>query len=419
MSQRELAEAVSSSHSYLGRIERGERQPSVHFLEEIAQRLDIPLPKFVEPYIESDPGPFRLYTFAQCLAFGNYIPKAREVLARADREAEKQPRKDNLYEANHWECLGAIHSQDGKLEKGLQSYQQALKIRQPMPSKSYELARAHFRVGTIALRLDRERLAEEHLSRAFWGIQWIDPEKSSVAKDRVTTTHHKVVHNYGLLLLRQRKPYIAWSMYRHAQFIWEKFGIGDDLNPWLLSDRAVSAIGARKFEEAERLLRNLLSRHDVSAGLRVGAHNNLGVLFRVKGKWEEAKRHQLAAWKLHEKDGGGSPQAICNELARCGLEGDGLEESRKWLARAQEATGDDLALKAETLLLLARCARKGNEPEKAVKYLDEVESLELEELPHSYLSKMERISIAVAERELGEINVLLKGLRRDLSHLII
>ncbi|MCI1957999.1 MAG: helix-turn-helix domain-containing protein [Clostridia bacterium] len=47
LSQENLAEELNISVSYIGRIERGERQPSVQTLENIGEVLNIPFPSLI------------------------------------------------------------------------------------------------------------------------------------------------------------------------------------------------------------------------------------------------------------------------------------------------------------------------------------------------------------------------------------
>lgn len=75
----------------------------------------------------------------------------------------------------------------------------------------------------------------------------------------------------------------------------------EDINPQEVCYRAFGLMSSKNFEEAEKLLSNMLNRTEDDVDLAL-YHSTLGVLFKMKGEFKNAWRHYERAEKLLPND---------------------------------------------------------------------------------------------------------------------
>ncbi|HEX6988152.1 MAG TPA: helix-turn-helix transcriptional regulator [Bacillota bacterium] len=418
LTQAQVAEGICS-RAHLSDLERGVRLPTADVLAGLADRLGVPFDDLATAYLQAPVSYQQWLAFARELAVRGEFALARHVIDVAAGRVAGEPSADarDRYRAEHLETVAMLHFQQGSMEEALDAYQQALAERLRTPSRRYALARASYQVGTVALHLGRRELARNALYEAFRIVQFMAPGDTPEARDRLVDLHWRIVHNLGVTLLVDRNVHEAWFVYRQAEEIWRRYDMGEAWSAPLYLNRALAEMGTGHFDQARELLQQVLEDDELPDGDRVGALNNLGVLARLAGRWDEAETYQRRAWELHQGSGAGVPRAIYIELARCALHRADPAEAEAWLAEADRVRGSapDPSLDVDMIWLAARLRRDRGEVEQAAELLDE--ALQRDDVPVTLRQclLLERLRIALADGARGDAARLLDDLEALLS----
>lgn len=419
LSQRDLAAGICS-RTYVTEVEQGDRFPAPQLLAQLATRLGVPLAHFVDAYLASPmAGIPQCLALARQLAARGALDEAERILSEVTRRLGREPRAQN-YTADLRETLGILRYQAGRVEEALAAFRAALELRSKAPSRRYALARAWFRVGWLAMEAGSQAEAREALYEAFDRILWLNPAECREKTEKVVALHERTVQALGLLLLRARDLHAALQVYRTAEERWHAYGILADPAPDVRLGHALAEMGTGRFEVARRRLAEL-AEPDHAPEVCTRAQSNLGVLARLEGDWQEARRRQTAAWWHYEREEAGEPRAICNELARCGLHAGDLAGAETWLERAgaEDPAARDPALAAETHLVWARYHRARGDAAAAVRSLDAAETFPGAAPALLRLVTLERLRLALPDGVDAGVQATLARLEADLDLLTL
>lgn len=417
LTQVQAAEGICS-RVHLSDLERGVRLPTADVLAGLADRLGVPVDDVVDAYLAAPVSYQQWLAFARELASRGRLEAAWRLVDTVGRRVLDEPSADarGRYRAEHLETVGMLRFHEGRTEEALAAYMQALAERQRTPSRRYALARAYYQVGTVALNLGRRQLARESLYEAFRIVQFIAPGDTPDPRDRVVDLHRRIVQNLSLALLRERNVHGAWFLYRQADELWRRYDMPEAWSGPLYMARAVAEMGTGHLQEAEALLKHVLELADLSDSDRVRVLNNLGVLARLAGRWDEAEAYQREAWRLYGVCGGGVPRAVCNELARCAMERGDPDQAEAWLAEADRVGGYwDPSLDGETAWLRVRLLRQRGAVAEAAGLLEEV--LRREDLPVTLQRCLlvERLRLVLTAGRTGDLTEALDALEASLD----
>lgn len=364
MSQENLAQDICS-RAYLSRIERNYRIPSPLILGRLSDRLELPLTTAVDVYL-SEPGITvnQLLQLTTELARRDHLDEARELLSQAKDRLERLDLADE-YRVDYLETQAYLHFRDGCYGVALDLYQQVLESRKKRPSERFQLARSYFLVGNTAIYAGDFVLARSMLFLALGHVLSVDPKQAPERSETVIEIHAKIVQAIGYVLLDRHEFEAADSMLSMALLRWQEMEIFPDIPVPTLINMGFAKIGTGRLDEARNMFERIVASGRAD-GYEAHALNNLGLTFRLLGRPAEALACQLNAWEIHCDRGEGFPQAIANELAHCYLKMGDLENSRRWLEKAEETAHDAEALTranlaAETAMIKADMARTAGE----------------------------------------------------------
>lgn len=408
LTQGDLARGICG-RTYVSQIEQDKRFPTPRTLSGLARRLGVSLGSLAGLYLASP-----MAGLGQCLGLARELAREGDVAAaeQAFRRAVERFKRDTgqaAQSADLLETLAVIRARQGRREQAEALTERALKHRLRSPSRRFPLAGTYYRLGTLRLQRQDWEGAMDALLHAFNLILPIDPRTAAERTAAVTALHEQVVQALADLFVQARDFGTARLLYRWAAAVWRDYGILERPSPELRLGRALAEMGVNAFENAERLLRDLLDDQGSTPDeILVHVHTNLGVLARLRGDWQGARRHQLAAWRLHRRTGRGDARAICNELARCALQAGRHDGARVWLRRAAAARdAGSPVLMAETRLLAARAEAAAGRLEDAEALLDQAEPQAVDAGAVQQLIGIERVCLALLR---GDHDGALRGL---------
>jgi len=405
LSQREMADGLCSA-GYVSRIEQGKRLPSPRLLLALAEKLDVPLADIVGAYIASDPGPPRLSELAVLIIMKDHEQVAKEVLKATEAQLQRGCTTYRRDFAAHLKASSLWHEVFGDLHKARKLAVRRLDLVRELRAKPFVQAEAYLQAGGLSFKQNDVKQAEQLVYEAWRTVQQaVAADNRAVGTDRVSRLLQRVMWWLGHILLSTRQMEEAWYVYQQGRYIAELWEMSLEMPPTLQANIAVAALGVGQYEEARKLLEQLVTDDALSAEDRSMVLVNLGVCYRVQGKYELALQRVREAWALHERHDTSSGYNASVELAHLALARGDLDEASKWLD-AFSGPAPDPATRAHRVILEAQVAHLQGRSALAASLLEDLFADPSVPLPHRLRAELALVRNRLpedAERNIGDV----------------